>query len=152
MNKYDSLKKLQMLSLDKKIKESILLIKEWYEHYNGNVAVSFSGGMDSTVLLHLVRTVYPHVAGVTVKSLLYPEILEHVRRTENVELLCPGMPFDEVITHYGYPVISKRNAQYIHQVKRSRGETATKRLRLTGIRTDGTFSQMGMISPKWQYL
>ena len=39
----DDLKRMQEMSLDDKIKRTELLIKEWYEHYNGNVIISFSG-------------------------------------------------------------------------------------------------------------
>ncbi len=138
--------------LDIKIQMSLARIKAWYDHYDGEVVVSFSGGMDSTVLLHLVRSVYPEVPAMFVKDLPYPEIWDHVQNTENVEVVRPKMTFEQVIKHYGYPVLSKRLAQYISEVQRSRGETATKRLRLTGIRTDGTHSPMAMISKKWQYL
>lgn len=40
----DDLKRMQSWELSEKIKHTKLLIREWYEHFNGNVAVSFSGG------------------------------------------------------------------------------------------------------------
>ncbi len=33
--------------LERKIQESRTLIREWYEHYDGKVFVSFSGGKDN---------------------------------------------------------------------------------------------------------
>ena len=42
----------QSLPLEGKIQLSSLRIREWYEHWGGKVFVSFSGGLDSTVLLH----------------------------------------------------------------------------------------------------
>ena len=33
-------------------------IKEWYEHFDGEVYVSFSGGKDSTVLLDMAREMH----------------------------------------------------------------------------------------------
>lgn len=44
------------LPLDEKIKRSQTLILDWYYQFNGNIYVSYSGGKDSSVLLHLVRS------------------------------------------------------------------------------------------------
>ena len=46
---------MQALPLDIKIKMTQRRIREWYDHYEGNVYVGFSGGKDSTVLLNIVR-------------------------------------------------------------------------------------------------
>ena len=54
----------QGYDLDLKIRISKRTIREWYEEYEGKVRVSFSGGKDSTVLLHLVRSQYPDVPAV----------------------------------------------------------------------------------------
>lgn len=139
-------------ALDAKIQMSLARIRAWHEAWDG-VYVAFSGGLDSTVLLHLVRSLYPDCPAVFCNTgLEFPEIVKFVRSTLNVTWLRPKMRFQEVVRKYGYPVISKRVAHYIHEVQHSWGETATKRLRLTGIRSDGTFSKMGMIPYKWQYL
>ena len=45
------------LPLDEKIKRTKELILEWYLQYDGQVFVSFSGGKDSTVLLHIARSI-----------------------------------------------------------------------------------------------
>jgi len=146
------LRQRQSLPLEVKIEMSKLRIRQWYEHYGGEVYVSFSGGMDSTVLLHLVRSVYLDIPAVFVNDLPYSEIKEHVKRISDVTIIRPRKTFQQVIKEYGYPVISKRNAQYIHEVQSAKGDTATKRLRLTGIRTSGEFSKLSMIPAKWQYL
>lgn len=57
------LKQMQSLPLDLKIQVSKRRIREWFENYDGEIFVSFSGGADSTVLLNLVREVYPEVKG-----------------------------------------------------------------------------------------
>ena len=41
---------MQQLPLERKIEMTAERIDAWYQHYDGNVAVSFSGGKDSTVL------------------------------------------------------------------------------------------------------
>lgn len=43
----EDLKELQSKSLEEKIQISMARIIEWYEHWDGEVAVSFSGGKDS---------------------------------------------------------------------------------------------------------
>ena len=140
----------QSLSLKAKVSIARRRIREWHAHWDGDVYVAFSGGRDSTVLLHLVRELYPEVPAVFFDTgLEFPEIRQFVKTFSNVEWIKPKFTFREVIERYGYPVVSKRMAQYIHEVQRSRSETATKHLRLTGYKTDGTFSKMGKISNKW---
>ena len=103
-----NLAKLQRLSLDDKILYSQVKIKEFYIAMKGKVYISFSGGKDSTVLLHLVRSVYPEVPAVFIDTgLEFPEIREHVKTVENVTWLKPEMSFKRVIEERGYPVISK---------------------------------------------
>lgn len=149
---YEELNARQSLPLDLKIELSEESIRRWYERFDGRVSVSFSGGMDSTVLLHLVRQIYPDVVGICVDALLYPEIKEHVRETENVLIVRPEMSFKQVVEKYGYPAISKRIAQYVREVRNAKGDTATKRLRLTGITSKNIYQPMAMISKKWQFL
>ena len=101
----------------KNIKMTNRRIREWYEHYNGKVYISFSGGKDSTVLLHLVRELYPDVPAVFVDTgLEYPEIKEFVKTFDNVITIRPKMSFKQVLDKYGYPVISKSVAFAIRKL------------------------------------
>jgi len=75
----------QALPLDLKIGLTKNRIRSWYEHWHGNVYVSFSGGKDSTVLLDLVRQDYPDVPAVFCDTgLEYPEIRDFVKTFDNV--------------------------------------------------------------------
>ena len=102
------LKQMQDLPLELKIRLTQDRIREWYEHWSGEVSVSFSGGKDSTVLLDIAREMYPDIEAAFVDTgLEYPEIRKFVKTFDNVTWLKPEMRFDEVITRYGYPAISK---------------------------------------------
>lgn len=69
------LRQKQSLPLESKIIMSKQRIKEWYEHWNGNVYISNSGGVDSAVLSHLVHSVYSDIPDVFCDTgLEYPEL------------------------------------------------------------------------------
>ena len=115
----ERLKELQALPLERKILITQTRIMEWYKHYKGNVVVSFSGGKDSTVLLHLVRQAFPDVRAVFSNTgLEYPEIQRFAKAIPNVDTVTPKMRFDEVISTYGYPLISKEVAEAIYYARR----------------------------------
>lgn len=126
--KRNFLKQRQSLPLKLKIELSKNRIKQFYEHFDGKVYVSFSGGKDSTVLLHLVRSLFPEVPAVFVDTgLEYPEVRTFVKSFDNVTILRPEMSFNKVIEEYGYPVISKEVAQFIEDNRRNpNGYTAKK--------------------------
>lgn len=113
------LKMLQALPLNLKIPMTKARIRQWVNEFGEEgVYVSFSGGKDSTVLLHLVREMYPRIPAVFCDTgLEYPEIREFVRSFDNVTWLRPKMNFRQVIEKYGYPVISKAVAQAVFDVR-----------------------------------
>ena len=100
---------LQALPLYLKVRLTKQRIREWISHYGEDgVYVSFSGGKDSTVLLHLVREEFPYVPAVFCNTgLEYPQIVQFVKSFENVEIIRPKKNFRQVIQDYGYPFISK---------------------------------------------
>lgn len=61
MRDISDLRQRQALPLSAKVLMTQNRIREWYQHFNGDVYVSFSGGKDSTVLAHLVQDLYPDV-------------------------------------------------------------------------------------------
>ena len=87
------LRQMQGLPLIVKVRKTQLRIKEWYEHFDGNVYVSFGGGKDSTVLAHLVHELYPEVPLVFANTgLEYPEIQSFARKM-GAEFVRPKMMF-----------------------------------------------------------
>ena len=115
---YD-LKQMQSLPLEAKIRMTQERIRQWYEYWEGDVYISFSGGKDSTVLLHLVRSLYPEVeAAFCDTGLEYPEIREFVKTVDNVTWLKPTKNFKQVIMEYGYPVASKEISRKVHYAKK----------------------------------
>ena len=135
--------------LDMKILWAKQRIKEFHIRNNGNVYISFSGGKDSTVLLHLVRSIYPDIEGVFADTgLEYPEIREFVSTQNNITSVRPAIPFTQVIKKYGYPVISKNVSRYVRDLQNptpNNKRTRDTRLGLTN-------SVVGKLSKKWMFL
>lgn len=113
----DDLRQRQALPLEVKIRMSEQRIREWvYEFGLEGVYISFSGGKDSTALLHLARRLYPDIKAVFVDTgLEYPEIREFVKTFDNVDVVRPKLTFKQVIQKYGYPFISKEVSQQVYE-------------------------------------
>lgn len=115
------LKMRQALPLEVKILMTKQRIRDWVNEFGvDGVYVSFSGGKDSTVLLHLVREDYPEIPAVFVDTgLEYPEIREFVKTFDNVVWLKPKLTFKQIINKYGYPFISKEVSNTVYWARRS---------------------------------
>ena len=141
---------MQQWPLERKIQVTQAKIMEWYCCYGGNVAVSLSGGKDSTVLLDLARRISPDIRAAFVDTgLEYPEIRTFVKSIPNVTWLRPKIPFPEVIKQYGYPVISKEVAKRIYYARK--GSTWAV-MHLNGRNKDGTPSKFNERYMKWRGL
>lgn len=142
----DELRQRQDLDLEQKVELTKAAIRQFYEFFDGQVYISFSGGKDSTVLLDIVRSIYPDVEAVFCDTgLEYKLVREFVKTIPNVTWLKPKKNFLQIITEYGYPVISKEQAHYIHQYVDGKSEH-TRQMRWNGI--NGKFK----ISEKWKFL
>lgn len=114
------LQQMQSLPLRAKIGMTQRRIIDWYNHFGGDVYLSFSGGKDSTVLKHIIQNMGYDIPIVFIDTgLEYPEIKEFVKQCktngDNIEIIRPTLTFRQVIERYGYPVISKdvsRRVQY----------------------------------------
>jgi len=150
----DLLKQRQGYSLEQKIILSKARIQEWIKIWGVEaVYIAFSGGKDSTVLLHLVRSICSSVAAVfSDTGLEYPEIREFVRTIDNVTWVRPKRSFLEVIRKYGYPVLSKKIAMGFDRVRNTKSPVQVK-LRLEGgICPSSCKIQNRTIPKKWQFL
>ena len=144
----EELKLLQNYPLWIKVEKTKRRIIEWVDYYGiEGVYVSFSGGKDSTVLLHLARQIYPNLKAVFIDTgLEYPQIKEFVKTFDNVDIIRPKLSFREVLNKYGYPVISKEQSQFIYQYRNTKSEKLKK------IRLEGNDYGRGKISKKWLYM
>ena len=138
------LQELQALPLKYKVMITEERVRDWVNEYGEDgVYVSFSGGKDSTVLLNIVRGLYPNIPAVFVDTgLEYPEIREFVKKIDNVVWLRPKKNFRQVLTDYGYPFFRKNVADTVFYVPngiRKKKENVTETLRykqLMGVATN----------------
>ena len=111
---------MQSLPLEAKIRMTQQRIKAWYDYFDGQVYVGFSGGKDSTVLVDIVKKMgYKDIPFVFADTgLEYPEIRDFVKGYgKQVTWLRPKMVFKQVIEKYGYPFISKEASDCIAPAK-----------------------------------
>lgn len=149
MNK-DILKLRQNYPLWMKIQMTLARIRFFYEENQGEVYISFSGGKDSTVLLHLVRSIYPDVEAVfSDTGLEYPELKEHVKKFNNVTIIRPEITFKQFIETKGYPIISKQVCNCVRYAKKNiRDGKNTLRVRQINGETKGSKYD----KKKWKFL
>lgn len=122
------LKQLQSLPLEAKIIMTQQRIRQWYEYWDGMVYASVSG-IDSTVLKHIIDSMYDDVPALFVNTgLEYPEIQafwKDVKKGKikcfntDIEIVRPNMRFDDVLKKYGYPVVSKNVSHSVKIAKRN---------------------------------
>ena len=152
----NDLKELQALPLYLKVAMTKRRIRDWVSHYGEDgVYVSFSGGKDSTVLLHLVREEFPNVPGVFCDtSLEFPEIRDFVKTFDNITWLKPKKNFRQVLEDYGFPFISKEISRKVYEcrVTERKGKESYARRQFEGtyVSKNGKSNQVSVTA--WKFL
>ncbi|MCL2047153.1 MAG: phosphoadenosine phosphosulfate reductase family protein [Defluviitaleaceae bacterium] len=157
----EDLKIMQAWPLSRKIQVTQTRIMEWHERFNHKTAISFSGGVDSTVLLDLARRCYPDIPAVFMDTTIeYPEIVDFVKSKSNVTILKPQLCkicvncaegcFAKVIREHGICYPSKDVASVICYARQGK---AWANNCLKGLNADGTRSwyKETMYKP-WKFL
>jgi len=148
------IKEMQAWSLDQKINHSLKRIQEFYKEVDGKIYVAFSGGKDSTVLLHLVRSLYPDAVAVFSNTTNeFVEILEFIRKIPNIITVHPKMTFNETVKKFGFPLVSKKVARMITDLRENKPTTFnTRNLYLTGFNSKGVYTPSFKLAAKWHSL
>lgn len=150
----------ETLSFEEKLLRTKMLIMEAVEQFGEDKAyIAFSGGKDSSVLAHIVHSIYPEIPLVFANTgLEYPELVKFVKKQrdvygKNVKIMQPRKTFKQVIEQYGLPLISKEVSMAISRYQNTKSPFQ-KRLRLFGgfnYRT-GKMQKTGVIPKKWRHL
>ena len=144
-------------------------IYQWHMHWDGKIYVSFSGGLDSTVLAYIVCQAYReyHLSGSVYlvfsdTGTEFPEIREFVKEYTKwlgerfpdleiiIDILYPQKDwnFKRVCKEKGFPIISKDTAGKIRKLRKG---DLCKRYRNYLLNGDER-GKFGMLAKKWQYL
>lgn len=137
MRTLEDLRLMQSLPLDVKVSMTRERIRQWvHEFGEDGCYLSYSGGKDSTVLLHIIRNIcgYKDIPAVFVDvPTQYPELKKFAQSfDDNLVILKPKISFADVCQKYGFPMVSKEvsdavenSRKYLKKVLTSREENAT---------------------------
>lgn len=142
------------LPLEAKILKAKQRVQEAIDQYGvDGVYVSFSGGKDSTALLHLAREVNPNIKAMFIDGLEFPEIRKFVRSIDNVDWVRPKLNFREIIHTRGYPYPSKIQADYVYRYRfTAKTDEAKRRLKYGNPRDDGKATNFRVSEKYWPLL
>lgn len=114
--------------------------------------ISFSAGKDSTVMADVLRDLFPWLKLVFVNTRLeFREIIRFAKQQSNIDIITPEKTFKEIVEKYGFPAVSKNVARAIEDLQ-SPGREKVKKLRLTGVTSDGRAAPSFKLAEKWKYL
>ena len=118
-----TLRERQAWTLTQKIDHSLGVIDQFIARMDGKVYLSFSGGKDSTVLLHLCEIIKPDIKCVFVntgcESVDVVRFVEKMKAAHNIEVIRPKLTPRQVWAKYGFPLVSKDQAFKIDLVRKN---------------------------------
>jgi 3'-phosphoadenosine 5'-phosphosulfate sulfotransferase (PAPS reductase)/FAD synthetase len=149
------------LPLQAKIKMTEHRIKDWFNYWDGDVYLSFSGGKDSDVLRDIIMKMRKPYCDIPIvfcnTGLEYPEVLKHVRELakehNQIEQIRPERTFKDIWENDGIPLVSKRVARMIRIARGELGGEQSRNLILNGINKHGKKTNSRWKMPeKWKPL
>lgn len=145
------LRQKQSMPLSEKERMSLRRIEAFTNMHDSYVSIS--GGKDSEVTQYLVRKVAPNIPLVFVRTgLEYPEVTEQALLHKNVTVLKPEKSFVQIITEFGYPVISKDVSKIIYGARHSVNKRQNYLNRLDGLDTEGNFDEYKQQYKRYKFL
>lgn len=148
----DELYMRQAWTLNQKIDHTLGAIDAFISRMNGKVYLAFSGGKDSTVLMHLCEILKKDILCVFVNTgCEYPDIIKFVNEMKedghNIKIIRPEYTPRQVWEKYGFPLVSKEVAENIHSIRTN--PNSIKSQKALGIINPNS---MFVLSKKWRYL
>lgn len=149
------LKERQAWPLDYKVMWTKMMINEFIREFGEkNVYISFSGGKDSRVLLHIVREVcgYKNVKAVFLDTWLeYPEVRAFAKSFDNVITIKPEKSMKQIVTDCGWNFPSKDIAELIEALRKPNPPKWAVN-KINGLDKNGNYSEYRQMYKKWKIL
>lgn len=150
--KIEELYERQKWTLGQKIDHSLGVIDEFVNRNEEKVYLAFSGGKDSTVLMHLCEIIKKDILCVFVNTgCEYLDIIRFVNECQkeghNIKIIRPKYKPREVWEKYGFPLVSKEAAENIHSIRTNPDSIKSKKA-LGIINPNSQF----VLGKKWRYL
>ncbi len=150
--KLEELRERQAWTLPQKIDHSLGVIDQFINKMDGKVYLAFSGGKDSTVLMHLCEILKKDILCVFSNTgCESPSIVKFVHDMQseghNIKIIRPKLTPKQVWEKYGFPLVSKEAAENIHAVRIN--PNSVKSQKALGILNPKSRFVLGK---KWRYL
>lgn len=151
---FDEVRYRQALPIEIKEAMSRQRIRDFVNEYGEeNIAVCYSGGIDSVFALAFARKYYPKIKAISVIGIECKQNIKLIQKTENVEIVPLKYSQQQIIDKFGYPVVSKKTAKAIQRLQNpSEKNKKSRELALTGITSQGRKASSYKLANKWRFL